>query len=144
MSKMALHSTSNCLIAGTPNSKAMQSPPNDKTVVLAVSAVDAWGCFVELLGEAFLIRDPPVGQPMLKVGLWLKDCRLQSMACLHSTNVCAFTNGLAYQFRSSQHTPTVTGTISEYLRLNCLRLLMTVLGQLLGFIKNLQVAPLAM
>lgn len=32
-----------------------------------MAAVQAWGCYAELLGEAFLTRDPPVGQPMLKV-----------------------------------------------------------------------------
>lgn len=45
----------------------VRAQPSENTLLLAVTAVHAWGCFVEMLGHEFLRRDPPVGQPMLKV-----------------------------------------------------------------------------
>ena len=63
---------------------------------LAVAAVHAWGCYVELLGQHFLARDPPVGQPMLKV------CHVQIINvqtngslvrfCHHSIHLCWVSN----------------------------------------------------
>ena len=55
------------LMTGTPDSKVAQRGTSDRAVALALHAVHAWGCYSELLGAAFLTRDPPVGQPMLKV-----------------------------------------------------------------------------
>ena len=58
-------------LAGTPESRVAAAEPSEAAVALAASAVHAWGCYVELLGASFLTRDPPVGQPMLKVGRFL-------------------------------------------------------------------------
>lgn len=55
--------------AGTPDSKVALKPLSGQEMDLAMAAVHAWGCYTELLGELFLTRDPPVGQPMLKVSL---------------------------------------------------------------------------
>lgn len=53
---------------GTPGSKQSEvAVPSTATLTAAVGAVRAWGCYVELLGSQFLQKDPPVGQPMLKV-----------------------------------------------------------------------------
>ena len=53
---------------GTPSSRPDQATLNTCTLSGAISAVKAWGCYVEMLGSQFLQKDPPVGQPMLKVG----------------------------------------------------------------------------
>ena len=52
------------------------NPLNSQAMDLALAAIHAWGCYAELLGEVFLTRVPPVGQPMLKVTL--------PILCIHS------------------------------------------------------------
>ena len=54
-------------LAGTPDSKVALKDLSGQEMELAMAAVQAWGSYTELLGEVFLTRDPPVGQPMLKV-----------------------------------------------------------------------------
>lgn len=54
---------------GTPDSKVALTALSGQEMEQATAAVHAWGCYTELLGEVFLTRDPPVGQPMLKVSL---------------------------------------------------------------------------
>lgn len=56
-------------LAGTPDSKVALKALSNQEMELAMAAVHAWGCYTELLGEVFLTKDPPVGQPMLKVRL---------------------------------------------------------------------------
>lgn len=56
-------------LAGTPDSKMVLKDLSGQEMELAMAAVQSWGCYTELLGEVFLTRNPPVGQPMLKVNL---------------------------------------------------------------------------
>ena len=63
-------------LTGTPDSKAVSTALSSQAMEQAMAAVEAWGCYAELLGESFLTRDPPVGQPMLKVSLPFRGASL--------------------------------------------------------------------
>ncbi|KAL0048469.1 hypothetical protein WJX82_004043 [Trebouxia sp. C0006] len=53
--------------AGASGGQVAKGQVSESTILQAVNAVHAWGCYVELLGCEFLRRDPPVGPPMLKL-----------------------------------------------------------------------------
>ncbi|KAL0020037.1 hypothetical protein WJX77_006418 [Trebouxia sp. C0004] len=53
--------------AGASGGQIAKGQVSESIILQAVTAINAWGCFVELLGGEFLRRDPPVGPPMLKL-----------------------------------------------------------------------------
>ncbi len=69
---------------GASGGQVAKGQVSESTLLQAVTAVHAWGCFVELLGHEFLKRDPPVGPPMLKVS----RC-LATRICLALNTVCS-------------------------------------------------------